>query len=90
MSSEDLEYRAKLVELIYSKERNLLEQFLQEADNSDKSNAHSLASSRIIEGFVEKLNLSHAELAELPITQIQTVARVLFEENNKVLLNFNL
>lgn len=43
MSSEDLEYRAKLVELIYSSERNLLKQFVCEADNSDKSNGHSLA-----------------------------------------------
>lgn len=43
MSSEGLEYRAKLVELIYSKESNLLEQFAQEANSLDKSNGHPAA-----------------------------------------------
>lgn len=84
MSSEALEYRAKLVELIYSSERNLLEQFVQEADGSDKSNGHSAASSRIVEGFMRKLNLNRAEIGRLSNEQVQTVARVLFEESNKI------
>ena len=63
ISSEDLEYRAKLVELIYSKERNLLERFAHEADNSSKSNGHSRAASRIIGKFYKKLNLGHDELS---------------------------
>lgn len=83
MSSEDLEYRAKLVELIYSSERNLLGQFAQEADSADKSNGHALASSRIVEGFVRMLNLSCAELEKLPNEQVQTVARMLFEESSR-------
>ena len=90
MSSEDLEYRAKLVELIYTKERNLLKQFAEEADSSDKNNGHALASNRIIEGFRKQLNIDHAALAELPIAQIQTAARILFEENSKALLNATL
>ena len=82
ISSEDLEYRAKLVELIYSKERNLLEMFAHEADNSSKNNGHSLAASRIIGEFSKKLNLGHDELS---ITKIQTVARELFEESEMLL-----
>ena len=85
ISSEDLEYRAKLVELIYSKERNLLELFSNEAAPSDKSNGHSLASGKIIEGFIQKLNLSHAELTNLSMIQIQTTAKALFEESEVLL-----
>lgn len=81
MSSEDLEYRAKLVELIYSSERNLLEQFAREADSTNRSNGHSSASGRILAGFARKLNLEDSEMEKLPIGQVQTVARVLFEED---------
>lgn len=82
MSSEDLEYRAKLVELIYSSQRNLLGRFIQEADNSDRSNGHAAASERIIDGFVRKLNLDRAEVEKLPNRQIQAVAEMLFEESD--------
>lgn len=81
MLSENLEYRAKLVELIYSSERNLLKQFLQEAAASDIDNGHALAATRIAEGFTRKLNLSHAEITQLPKEQIQAVARELFKES---------
>lgn len=83
MSSENLEYRAKLVELIYSSERNLLERFVQEADSSDESNGHASASDRIAEGFAEKLNLNRAEIGALPIEIIQSTAKLLFAENNQ-------
>ena len=82
MTSEDLEYRAKLVELIYSKERNMLKQFAQEADSSDKSNGHAVASNRIMEGFARKLNLNCVEAEVLAIEQIQKVALELFKESN--------
>lgn len=81
MSSEDLEYRAKLVELIYTGERNLLEQFAREADCADRSNGHASASDRIIKGFARRLNLENAEIEKLPIGQVQAVAGILFEES---------
>lgn len=81
MSSEDLEYRAKLVELIYSVERNLLEQFAREAASSDKSNGHASAAERILDGFAEKLKLRHGEMSRLPAEEIHTTARILFEES---------
>ena len=80
ISSEDLEYRAKLVELIYSEERNLLEQFAHEADHSDKLNGHSLASGRIISEFSKKL---HTSPSQLSIPQIRSIAKVLFEESER-------
>lgn len=86
ISSEELEYRAKLIELIYSEERKLLEKFVLEADKSNSGNGHSLAASRIMEGFNKKLNLSYIALTELSIRQIQSIARELFEES-ELLLN---
>lgn len=81
MSSEDLEYRAKLVELIYSSERNLLLGFAQEADNSDKSNGHAIAAYRIIKGFADVLGVKEIDHAALKIAQIQEVAKRLFADS---------
>ena len=82
MSSEDLEYRAKLVELIYSKERNLLRQFSFEADSSQESNGHSLAAGRIIEGFTKRFCLNSEQLSTLSTAEIQAAAKDLFAESN--------
>lgn len=83
MPSEELEYRAKLVELIYSTERNLLTQFAQEADGADASNGHVSASNKIIEGFARELNRSRAELEALPNEEIRAVASALFTQSSK-------
>lgn len=83
MPSEELEYRAKLVELIYSRERNLLERFVREADSSDKRNGHSTASDRIVKGYAGMLGKDPAEFGLLPIGQIQGMAKLLFEESGK-------
>lgn len=77
MSSEDLEYRAKLVELIYSTERNLLQVFVQEADPTDRSNGHAMAAYRIVKDFANAMG--DINPAIVPIGQIQSVARMLFE-----------
>lgn len=53
--SEELEYRAKLVELVYWKDEEVLKKIYFEADNSDAKNTHSIASHRIISNLSEKL-----------------------------------
>lgn len=83
MSSEDLEYRAKLVELIYSSERNLLPAFAQEANASDKSNGHAMAAHRIVKGFSDALRAKEMQPETIPIEQIQTIARILFEKSQR-------
>lgn len=88
MSSEDLEYRAKLVELIYSSERNLLQVFVQESDNSDKSNGHAMAAYRIVKGFANTLGVNEIDPVAMPVEQIQTVARMLFGKSNEDSLTF--
>ncbi len=80
MTSEELEYRAKLVELIYSNKRNLLECFIREADSTDQHNGHAFASSRILDDIIKKLNISLAEIEKISIDQIQTVAMTLYKE----------
>lgn len=83
MSSAVLEYRAKLVELIYSAERNLLPQFAQEADGSVGAGGHALAAHMLIEGFARKFNSDAGTLKELPIGLIQKTARELFRKSER-------
>lgn len=81
MSSEDLEYRAKLVELIYSSERNLLLGFAQEADNSNKSNGHAMAAYRIVKGFADALGMDTVSPGDISVEDIQAIAGMLFEKS---------
>lgn len=67
----ELEYRAKLVELIFTEQMNLLEKFLREADRSRAGDSHAIASARIAEEF--------GDGAPLDIPAIQQKARALFE-----------
>jgi len=81
MSSADLEYRAKLVELIYSEERQLLGRFLQEADAANPGNAHGLAAERIVRGFARRQDGDG--LAALPIETVRAAALELFRESSR-------
>lgn len=80
LPSATLEYRAKLVELIYSTQRNLLAQFAHEADSSDPVNGHGIAAHRLCQQYAAILG--HNNYASVPIPQIQSIARTLFKENN--------
>ena len=79
MSSAELEYRAKLVELIYSCERNLLEQFAREADDSRPENGHAAAAARIVRSFSQYLG--HEDFSRLNITEIQEISMELFRRD---------
>ena len=76
MKSERLEYRAKLVELIYSEERDLLVRFQNEADAGTASNAHGKAAMRIVDGIYAK-----AKTGDLTRKQVQKYAMELFMED---------
>lgn len=80
LPSATLEYRAKLVELIYSTQRNLLAQFSHEADPSDPANGHGMAAHRLCQQYATLLG--HTDYASVPIPQIQSIARTLFKESN--------
>lgn len=73
----ELEYRAKLVELLYSNDLGLLQKFLSEADESKTDDSHAVASARIQREFADTdqgelsgilaraLELFHAHTKEL-------------------------
>lgn len=82
MPSALLEYRAKLVELIYSAERNLLAQFVREVDSSDDSNGHSAAAHRIVSEYCQLLDKTTSELGMLSIDQVQLVAKSLLDKSS--------
>jgi hypothetical protein len=71
------------VELIYSKERNLLQKFAGEADDSLKDNGHAMAAYRIMKGFADALGVEEIQPEMVSIDQIQTIAKVLFEDSVK-------
>lgn len=83
ITNEELEYRAKLVELIYSGERRMLERFVSQADTARADNGHGLAAERIVSGFEARLKKDRGRLAELPIETVQAVARSLFAESSE-------
>lgn len=83
ITNPELEYRAKLVELIYSRERNLLARFAAESDPSPAASGHGAAACRITEGAEALLGVSQEEFASLSIEKIQAAARTLFEDSTR-------
>ena len=81
ITSEELEYRAKLVELIYSRERRMLERFLGQADTTRADNGHGLSAERIVREFEIRQKRDRGRLAELPVEAVQTAAQSLFAES---------
>lgn len=81
MSSEDLEYRAKLVELIYSSQRDLLPKFRNQAGCGSPKNGHAAAADRIVSGFAARLGGKAPD--GLPIEKVQAVSRELFQESTE-------
>ena len=75
ITPEELEYRAKLVELHYSGDLGLLRKFLSEADESKTNDSHALASARIRAGF--------AAADQTDLSRIRTRALELFHAHTK-------
>ena len=83
ITNEELEYRAKLVELIYSRERRMLERFVSQADTTRADNGHGLSAERIVREFEICQKRDRGRLAELPVETVQTTAQSLFAESCK-------
>lgn len=84
MPPEDLEFRAKLVELIYSKERHLLPVFAAEAAADGADDPHVLAARRIMAGFTALTGKSADACRALSIEDVRRCAKQLWEiEANK-------
>lgn len=75
MTTAELEYRAKLVELHYSNDSSLLRKFLSEADESRASDGHAVASARI--------KLEFADTDQTELSCIRSRALKLFRTHTK-------
>ena len=81
MTPADQEYRAKLVELIYTRSRNLLEYFVQQRGSGEETDGHSLAANQLVDAFARITGLELLALGKLPVGQVQSVAMELFQES---------
>jgi len=94
MNSADLEYRAKLVELIYHKEMKTFFGFLKNmATTDDKARAHAYAERKIIQGLSKKLfNVeleTNQDAWEAKSTEIPVAARELLSEHSDMMTGWN-
>ena len=60
IKASELEYRAKIVELIYCNDVGSLQKFLSEADERKTNDSHAIASARLKKEFahIDQTNLS--------------------------------
>lgn len=86
MAQELLEYRAKLVELIYTEQRNLLVTFAAQTGPTDTQDAHTRAANRLVQAFTDRLQLPKERFKEVGINEIQQTAKFLFAESERTLL----
>ena len=70
----ELEYRAKLVELIYFNDVGLLQKFLSAADESRPNDSHAIASARLKREFADtdQKNLPHIQTRALELPHAHT------------------
>lgn len=96
LESADLEYRAKLIEMVFCEEElyNRLAYFLKNAKD-DPRNAHPHANYRLIsnmskEIFGNSYEPDHEKWQNIPAEQLHETARKLYKENTDYLLADNL
>ncbi|QSX07251.1 hypothetical protein JYG23_07880 [Sedimentibacter sp. zth1] len=91
IESVDLEYRAKLVELIYWPNNEKIRDILREADNSNPDNTHSMAAYRIVNELSQKIfeceYVKYEKAWEDKVDKVVRLASDLFETSNKLLNN---
>lgn len=79
----ELEYRAKLVELIYSVNLGLLQKFLSEADESRAGDSHAVASARLKREFAREFACESVYTDQTELSRIQTRALTLLRAHTK-------
>jgi len=94
MNSADLEYRAKLVELIYHKEMDTFFHFLRNmATTDDKARTHSYSERRIIQGLSKKIfNVeleTNQDAWKAKREEIPAAARELLNEHGSMMTGWN-
>lgn len=89
IASVDLEFRAKLVELIYWPNAKKIKDIFRESDTSNPDNCHSIAAYRIINYMTLKLfkgeNVNDESAWDDKVDNVKLYAAKLLEENSKIL-----
>ena len=89
ITTVDLEYRAKLVELIYWPDIEKIKTISSEADNTNPDNGHSVAAYRIINEMSRKIfeceYVNDEKVWEDKVDNVKKYASELLEESSKVL-----
>lgn len=89
ITSSELEYRAKLVELVYWEDEKIIKMIHLESENSDERNTHSSASHRIISDLSRKLfNTKYEEDLSAFLNKLDEVRfasrELLIEDTNRL------
>jgi hypothetical protein len=89
ITSSELEYRAKLVELVYWEDEKIIRMIHLESENSDERNTHSSASHRIISDLSRKLfNTKYEEDLSTFLNKLDEVRiasrELLIEDTNRL------
>jgi len=91
ITSTELEYRAKLVELIYWEDEKIITMIFHDAENSDARNTHAVASHRIISDLSKRLfNVAYVNDLGMFLTKlddIRNAAQALLSEDAERLRN---
>ena len=89
ITSVDLEYRAKLVELIYWPDAKKIKQIFRESDTSNPDNNHSIAAAKIINKMIHELfkceNVNDESAWDDKIDNVKLYASQLLEESSSML-----
>jgi hypothetical protein len=95
LSSTDLEYRAKIIELMFCSETTIYDrvsQFLNGADSENRSHAHAYANFSLIKNlsqiiFKSKYVSDYNEWKQLPVEKINEAAMILYNQSESILQN---
>lgn len=83
METADLEYRAKLIELIYSNDIEMLKGFARDARNDDETNGHQISQYKIKNEFEKELATRKIDaLSDNDITEVNKIAEELYVKSN--------
>ncbi len=89
ITSTDLEYRAKLVELIYCSDVQIIKKLIDEADNTNPDNSHAVAAYRIISNLSKKIYgcdyMNDENAWKDQLSDVKKYAKELLEESSEAL-----
>ena len=93
LSSTDLEYRAKIIELMYCTEKSIYQkiaEYIHGADRSDRNHSHPYANYVLIENmskllFNSKFEADYNKWKQISVEDINNAATSLYNTNEKIL-----